>query len=201
MIYDLSALKNRFNKYSNLNQKLELEMKKGNLIKIRNGLYSDNIYIDGPLIANLVCSPSYISFEYALSYYGLIPERVTIFTSAIFNKRNYKLFNNGYLSFEYQSIPNRVYSYGITYLENEEKIKYKIASKEKALCDLLYKKYPLRSIKDLKILLFEDLRVDENEFMKLNFSDIKEIAPLYHKNTLNILVKFIKEIEKNGYKY
>ena len=48
-------------------------------------------------------------------------------------------------------------------------ISYKIASKEKAICDLLYSKYPVRSISDLKTLLFEDLRIDEDEFQTLNF--------------------------------
>ena len=66
-----------------------------------------------------------------------------------------------------------------------------IASKEKALCDLLYSKYPVRSIKDLKTLMFEDLRIDEDEFLKMDVEFIKEIAPLYHSNSLNALVKYL----------
>ena len=71
-----------------------------------------------------------------------------------------------------------------------------MASIEKALCDTLYSKYPVRSISDLKILLFEDLRIDEEMFNNLNFEFIKKISTLYHSNTLLTLNKYIKEIEK-----
>ena len=84
---------------------------------------------------------------------------------------------------------------GIIIMKNSKGISYKIASKEKALCDILYSKYPVRSIKDLKILLFKDIRIDENEFFKMNFEFIKEITPLYHSNSLNVLKKYLSKLE------
>ena len=199
MVYDLSTLKNKYSNYININQKISLETKNGNLVRIKRGLYTDDIKVDAPVIANVCYGPSYISFEYALYYYGLIPEHVSIYTSACFNKKN----NNTYITqnavFEYRSIPNNVFNYGILYEKNEIGISYKIASKEKALCDILYSKYPVRSIKDLKILLFDDLRIDENEFYKLDFDFIIEIAPLYHSNSINTLAKYLREVKKNGH--
>lgn len=56
---------------------------------------------------------------------------------------------------------------------------------------MLYSKYAVHSIKDLKTMLFDDLRIDENEFMKRDFEFIKKIAPLYHSNTLLTLTKYI----------
>ena len=70
-----------------------------------------------------------------------------------------------------------------------------MASKEKALCDVLYAKYPVRSIKDLKNLLFEDLRVDEDEFMNLDFDFIIFIADKYHSNTLSTLKKYVEGLK------
>ena len=64
--------------------------------------------------------------------------------------------------------------------------------------DTLYSKYPIRSIKDLKILLFNDLGIDEYEFNKLDFSFIKQVAPLYRSNTLYSLIRYINKIEKNN---
>ncbi|MDY4158892.1 MAG: hypothetical protein SOY02_01415, partial [Candidatus Onthovivens sp.] len=96
-------------------------------------------------------------------------------------------------TFDYRSVPDEVFPMGILILKNSNDISYKIASKEKALCDLLYSKYPVRSIKDLKTLLFEDMRIDENEFLKLDFEFIKEIAPLYHSNSLNVLKKYLNK--------
>lgn len=193
MIYDTQALKDKFNSYSNINQKISLEVKNNNLIRIKRGLYTDDLKIDAPIISNVCYSPSYLSFEYALSYYGLIPEYVSTFTSATYSKKNNKRYILNDATFDYHSIPKEVFSYGVTFLANERGIRYKIASKEKALCDELYSKYPIRSIKDLKILLYEDLRIDYNELIKLDFSFIKSIASMYHSNTINTFIKYIEE--------
>ncbi len=181
----------KYKEYSNIYQKISNECKKGNLVKIKRGLYSDDLYNDREVIANICYNPSYISFEYALSYYGVIPEFVSTFTSATFGKKNNKIYHMKDFTFDYRSVPDEVFPMGILILKNSKDISYKIASKEKALCDLLYSKYPVRSIKDLKTLLFEDMRIDENEFLKMNVEFIKEIAPLYHSNSLNVLKKYL----------
>lgn len=193
MIYDLQSLKIRYKDYANINQKISLECKNGKLTRIKRGLYSDDLISDIEVIANLCYAPSYISFEYALSYYGLIPEYVSTLTSAIYGKKNNKVYKLDNTIFEYSSIPNKVFSKGILLKENQKGLNYKIASKEKALCDMLYLKYPVRSIKDLKYLLFEDLRIDEDELFTLDKDFINEIAPLYHSNTLNTFLKFINK--------
>lgn len=193
MIYDVQTLKNKYKEYSNINQKISLDCKNGKLIRVKRGLYTDDLKKDGPVIANVCYGPSYLSFEYALSYYGLIPEHVSTYTSATFCKKNSKTYQMANACFKYKSIPKNVFAKGIIFFKNENNIRYKIACKEKALCDLLYSKYPVRSIKDLKIMLFDDLRIDEEEFKNLDFSFIKEIANEYHSNTLYILVKYIDE--------
>lgn len=194
MIYDTSFLKNKYSSYSNIAQKISLEAKKGNLTRIKRGLYSDNLFVDAPVISNVCHGPSYLSFEFALSYYGLIPEHVSTYTSACFLKKDRVVYFSQGIAFEYRNIPSQVFPYGICYEKNEDGISYKIASKEKALCDTLYSMYPLRSIKDLKVLLFDNLRIDLDEFQKLDFGFILELAPLYHSNTLYMLAKLAKEI-------
>ena len=195
MIYDIKSLELLYKDYSNINQKISIETKKGTFVRVKRGLYSNNILTDAPIIANVCYGPSYLSFEYALSYYGLIPEYVTLYTSAIYNKKNNKIYRLKDAVFEYRSIPKDAFSEGITFLKNENNINYKIATKEKALCDVLYSKYPVRSITDLKTLLFEDLRIDEDLFMKLDFDFIIKISSLYHSNTLLTLAKYIKELK------
>ena len=198
MIYDINSLENIYSNYSNINQKISIECKKEKLTRIKRGLYSNNIYIDSPIIANVCYGPSYISFEYALSYYGLIPEYVSMYTSATFDKKNNKKYELSNIAFEYRSVPKEVFKEGILFLKNEEGIRYKIASKEKALCDTLYSKYPVRSIADLKVLLFDDLRIDEDMFLKLDFDFISKIALMYHSNTLLMLKKYIKELKNDS---
>ena len=193
MIYDFQSLRIKYKGYSNIYQKINNECKKGILVKIKRGLYTDDLYNDKEVIANICYNPSYISFEYALSYYGVIPEFVSTFTSATFGKKNNKIYHMKDCTFDYKNVPDEVFPMGILIMKNSKDISYKIASKEKALCDLLYSKYPVRSIKDLKTLLFEDMRIDENEFLKMNFEFIKEIAPLYHSNSLNVLKKYLNK--------
>lgn len=53
-------------------------------------------------------------------------------------------------------------------------------------------------IKDLKILLFEDLRISPDDFMSLDFESIKEFGPFYHSNTINTLIKYIGDINDNN---
>ena len=89
---------------------------KVNIIRIKRSLCSDDIKVDGPIIANICYSPSYILFEYTLSY-GLIPEYVSVYTSACFNKKNNK-----------------------TYILNEANIKYKIAMNVTFMDELLNEK-------------------------------------------------------------
>ena len=193
MIYDFQSLSVKYKEYSNIYQKINNECKKGILVKIKRGLYTDDLYNDKEVIANICYNPSYISFEYALSYYGIIPEIVSTFTSATFGKKNNKIYHMKDSTFDYKSVPDDVFPMGILIMKNSKDISYKIASKEKALCDLLYSKYPVRSIKDLKTLLFEDMRIDENDILKMNVEFIKEIAPLYHSNSLNVLTKYLNK--------
>ncbi len=196
MIYDYQSLMVKYKNYANINQKISIECKSGNLIRIKRGLFTDDLDNDKELIANVCYSPSYISFEYALSYYGIIPEYVSTYTSAVYGKKNNKFYSVESASFEYKSIPNSVFFKGITIMKNKKGYSYKIATKEKALCDLLYSKYSVRSLADLKVLLFEDLRINYEELLILDKEFIKEIVPLYHSNTLNTFLKYIlKEIK------
>lgn len=193
MVYDSQSLKAKYNGYSNINQKISLECKNGKLTRIKRGLYTDDFMHDLELIANVCYSPSYLSFEYALSQYGMIPEYVSTLTSAVYGKRNNKIYRLHGASFEYQSIPKAVFSKGVIVRRTQQGYCYKIATKEKALCDMLYSTYPVRSIKDLRYLLFEDLRIDEESFLTLNIDLLKEIAPLYHSNTLNVFLNYLKK--------
>ena len=84
------------------------------------------------MIANICYSPSYISLEYALSYYGLIPEYVSALTSATYGKKNNKKYMLDNALFTYSSIPSAVYPKGILIKENINGDSYKIASKDKA---------------------------------------------------------------------
>ena len=113
MIYDFQSLNIKYKEYSNIYQKINSECIKGNLIKIKRGLYTDDLFNDKELIANVCYNPSYISFEYALSFYGIIPEYVSVYTSAVYGKKNNKMYRMTDATFDYRSIPDDVFPKGI----------------------------------------------------------------------------------------
>ena len=76
MLITNDIYKNNLKDYNNKNSKLSREVKNNKIFRIKNGLYETNKNTPGYLIASSIYGPSYISFDYALSKYGLIPERV-----------------------------------------------------------------------------------------------------------------------------
>lgn len=109
-------------------------------------------------IANRIYSPSYISFEMALAYYGLIPESVYGITSASTRKTSH--FRTAIGDFIYRTIRPRLY-FGFELLKNNGKL-FRMASPEKAFIDLFYIKTELRENTG-----FEGLRVNRKVFLKL----------------------------------
>ena len=184
----LEELKN----YANGPNTVKRMADRGELIPITKGLYETDKTVPGYYLAASIYGPSYLSFDFALSYYGLIPEAVYNFTSATFGKRRQKEFTNYFGTFTYRDIPKAVYPYGILLKEGKGYC-YQIATPEKALCDKLYTVEPLYTLKALKAFLFEDLRIDEKEFAKLNKKDIFELAKLYGSTNIKLLAKYLGE--------
>ena len=191
MLKTNDIIKSELYNYSNKNSKLAREANKGNLIKIVNGLYETNPNTPGYLLASSIYGPSYISFEYALSYYGLIPERVNVITSATLNKKKKKKYNTFFGTFTYRDVPSLAYSESVI-LKSEDGYSYPIATKEKALCDKLYTLKPLKNYRELEIMLFNDLRIDKEELSKLNIETIEKLSKLYHSTNVNLLARYMK---------
>ena len=191
MILTHNIIKLNLQKYSNKNTKICREVKKGNLIKIINGLYETDPNVNGYLLAGSIYGPSYLSFDFALSYYGLIPEKVTAFTSATFDKKKKKRYDNQFGSFLYRDVPANVYPLGINVIEEGE-YNYQIATPEKALCDKLYTLNPLKNMQGLAHVLFNDLIIDLDEFSRLNVNDLEILSKYYHCTNVDLLYRYMR---------
>ena len=144
-------------------------------------------------LAPWISSPSYLSFDYALYIYNIIPEAVYSYTSATFNKGKRKTYKNKFGTYVYQDVPKAVYPYGVM-AKIDGNYTYHIATCEKAICDKLYTISPVKNMKEFRYLLFEDLRIDEDNFWQLNLNDMMFLAPLYHSTNLKFLIRFINKI-------
>ena len=167
MIYSFDDLALKFHDYTDIKGKIRRELQSGRLTRVARGLYETDANISGKYLAGRIFGPSYLSFDYALSVYSLIPETV------------------------YRTYPSEAYPPGILLYE-ENGYSYQIAAPEKAVCDKLYSLPPVKNLKELRSLLFDDLRIDEQEFWKLDINGLNELALLYHASNLNLLSKFIR---------
>ncbi len=195
MIITNSMAKYNFANYSNKNNKINREIKNQKLFKIITGLYETNPDTPGYLLASSIYGPSYISFEYALSFYGFIPERVNTVTCATFNKKKKKQYNTDFGVFTYRDVPMLVYSLEIV-LVQDGSYSYQIATLEKALCDKLYTLKPLKNYSDLEKMLFDDLRINIEDFNKLNIDKIQKLSVLYHSTNVSLLAKYLRRYKK-----
>ncbi|MCF0237299.1 MAG: hypothetical protein HUK24_01765, partial [Sphaerochaetaceae bacterium] len=163
MIITTEQLNHEYRFLKDPRHKIFNETQKGKLFPIKRGLYETDKTTPGYLLANSLLGPSYLSFEYALFYYSMIPERVVTYTSATFNKGKILDFQNYFGMYRYRDIPKEVYPYYYTrvIIDNYPLL---IATKEKALCDKLSIESPIRGLRDFEEYLFDGLRLDEEEF-------------------------------------
>jgi len=153
-------------KEDNLNYWIAKLLKQKILIPLKKGLYISSFYLDRvkekrqtepylEYLASILYSPSYISLEYALAKYGIIPEAVYSITSI--SQKSTREFNSPLTSFMYKTVKKSFYT-GYTegtYLNNT----YKIATPAKALFDFLYIKQFI-DIKEIEQFLIESGRIN-----------------------------------------
>jgi hypothetical protein len=182
--------------YSKPRDRIGTLLANGELIRVRKGLYVlGESYRRGPvvreLLANLIYGPSYVSLDYALSYHGLIPERVEDITSVTTGKP--RSFQTPLGVFSYRQMPPARYAPGITFA-GEAEGRFLIACPEKALVDKVWCDKRLRATKldDFSAYLFEDLRVDAGRLASLNQASLDIIAAAFASRKIDMLVRFIE---------
>lgn len=154
---------------------------KGYIKKLRRGYYifSDTKLDEQALflIANKLYAPSYISFEMAFSYYGLIPESVYGITSATTKKT--ANFKTPLGEFIYHKIkPSLMFGYKLASYQNQN---YKIAEIEKAALDYFYINPQLGTEAD-----FFELRFNGREFLtKADMQRLNQYLAVFKNKNLN----------------
>ena len=195
MIITTSILMDKLREYGDPAGRIMRMKRDGEIYQLTRGIYETDRNTSGYCLAGAIYGPSYLSFDYALSLYGLIPEAVYTYTSATFGKKNAKEYTNAFGRFTYRDVPADAYPFGITVKEENGYI-WQIATPEKALCDKLYIMPPVTSQRDIEKMLFDDLRIDNTEFQKLNTDDILQIGDKYHCSNLKYLMKYLRRDAK-----
>ena len=187
--------------YSNLHnpdKKLSELERKGLIIRIKRNLYVvspkvHNQELSSELVANHLYGPSYISLESALSYYGLIPERVYSMYSVC--TKLHKQYETPLGRFEYIKAPEKYFPIGIHQEIINNSYSFLIATPEKALCDKIItsKNLKIQSVMAMREYLEEDLRFEMPALTAFDVDIISKCLEFGRKKTeLTQLLKLIQ---------
>ncbi len=182
----VQALRNQLNRWQ----------EKGLVIKLRKGLYILNehdrkINPSRIFLANALFSPSYVSTEYALGYYDLIPEKVEDVTSV--TTKNVKRFKNPFGTFIYQHLKTDLF-FGFKEILDENHLPVHIAEPEKAMLDFIYLNLADFKNQDQDVFALS-YRMQNLDILKKN--KLLSFAKRYNKVVLavaNNLLNYRKEI-------
>ena len=197
--FDYQTLSGALKRYACPRDKISDLLKKGIIIRVKKGLYVfGEEYRKRPysieILANLIYGPSYISLDYALQHYGLIPERVEAVTSVTTGRS--RSFNTPVGLFTYRRIPLKAFRTGMDRLEIDGGRAFLIATAEKALADKLYvdRGSGIRTQKMLAVYLEDNLRIDRLSLVGLNDESLDAIARRYRSKRIALLGDLIRRM-------
>lgn len=193
MIKTTAMFLEELREYGSPKSKLSRMAERGECFPITKGLYETDPNVPAHLLAGSIYGPSYISFEYALSYYGLIPEAVYTVTCATFKKKKKKTYKTDFGTFTYRDVLSEAFPLGIRLVQEGEYF-YRIAEPEKALCDQLYTMQPVPNTTELLRLLTDDLRVEEAELRKLDENKVCEYSEVFHTTNIKKLCSLLRRL-------
>lgn len=172
-------------------------IREGSLVRIRRGLYIFGELlrkhtVSREYLANMIYGPSYISLDYALSFYSLIPEKVFTVTSVSVGRS--REFSTPFGHFSYRMLKSDRYSTGIS-MESSGSISFLIASPEKALIDKVWSDTrATRSTSRLWLKYLEDdLRLDMDKLSDFSPIMLRGIADAYSSEKISGFTAFLTE--------
>lgn len=202
-IFDYQQLVACLSQYSKPRDKIHKLLSRGELIRIKKGLYTfGEPYRRGPLcrelLANLIYGPSYVSLDYALSYHGLIPERVEAVTSVTMGRS--RDFNSPFGMFSYRRLSKSRYAVGAM-LGQAGEVSFLIASPEKALVDKVWKdkRFSGTTLSAFGPYLLEDLRIDPARLASLDGDRLKAVDIACDSRKIRLLIRYLNSLRENGH--
>jgi hypothetical protein len=167
--------------------------KKGDIVPLRKGMYAfpPEEATSAPeilTIANRLYEPSYISMEYALSLYELIPEYVPTVTSV--TTRKTMSFENALGKFSYQHVVPRAFR-GFRQEKQAHDRQVFVAEPEKAVLDFLYLNMS-KFREDFEGVLIGSFRFQNLE--TLNPKRIADLSECYENKNLSRMTDKLKSL-------
>lgn len=178
-------LKDALASYGNPRTKISRMLAAGELISLRRGLYLQNRTANPLALAAAISGPSYVSFESALSWHGLIPERVEAILCATL-KRPVE-FETPVGRYQYRHVPARVFSFGVERVDDAT-LPWLLASPTKSLCDTIARVSSIRSHRDVLAWL-DDMRITLPPL--LDHEQLTACAEHYRRPSVRHLARYL----------
>ena len=188
--FDYNLLKSALKDYGHPRVKINQLIKTQQIIRVKKGIYVKAGQSFSPLVlANMIYGPSYVSQDFALSFYDLIPERVMTVTSMTTGRR--KEFNTPCGNFSYEHLAPRFYMHGIRRVEIDGGRAYLIANPEKAIIDRIWRLKGLDTLKKLEDYLEADMRFDFSNIKQIKISNLSKLAKIYDQPVIHLLEQLL----------
>lgn len=184
VILDTLRLKEMLAALSDPRGRIARMLDSGELIALRRGLYATRRDVDPLGLAASIYGPSYISFETALAWHGMIPEGVVETLSACLKRP--ARFENAFGRFSYVKVPAAIYPIGVTSVRDGG-VPFLIATPTKALCDAIAREAGIRSLSDVRHWL-DGMRV--NEEIALDANELDDCAAGYGRPAVRWLARY-----------
>lgn len=195
--FDYQALLHALGDYSYPRDRITELLRKGDIVRVKKGIYIfGEQYRRRPysreVLANLIYGPSYISLEYALGYYGLIPEGVESVTSVTTGRS--RRFETPLGLFSYHTVPLAAFTAGIDRVDMGDGRSFLMALPEKALADKirLDRGNGLSSQRELRRYLVENLRIDPAALAGMRAKRFEEYSDLYQSRKIALLAALLR---------
>ena len=172
--FDISVLQSVYPGCKQITDKARRLVAEGRIIRLKKDLYvacANGGELSRELVANHLYGPSYVSMSWALSLYGLIPERVNLIQSI--TTKHSRDFSNALGTFHYQHCAADYFPIGIT-IKGESDCRYLIA-----------------------LFLEEDIRFDTDMIQDLDLRIVEQCSALGRKSgSLAALLNYLKTQKK-----
>lgn len=196
-LLDYGLMMHVLREYQDPRGKLHRLIQEGSLVQVKKGVYVlgrpfARVPCSKEVIANVIYGPSYVSLEWACQYYGLIPERVQIVTSV--TTRRSKAFDTPLGRFTFTHLHPALYPEGITQVDFGNQQKGLIATKEKALADLVVlRRRRCTSLKQMQEILFEDLRIEGEDLLQFDLERLQKFQATKPHSAVHYLIAAIEK--------
>lgn len=181
-------LKDALVAFGNPRMKISRMLAAGELIPLRRGLYLRDRSANPINLAPSIYGPSYVSFETALAWHGLVPERVEEIRSATLKRP--ARFETPVGRYRCLHVPSLVYSIGVERIDDPV-LPWLLASPAKALCDSIALVPAVRSQQDVRAWL-ASMRIDE--LPVLDADQLSPCAECYGRPSVRHLARYFQKI-------